>query len=445
MLKSKLPEKSHMRVLLFAYACEPHCGSEAGIGWNWAWNLAELGHEVWVLTRFDGKNAIERELASNPMPNLHIIYVDVPNWIKRYVRGRFIELYAYYAHYLGWQKAAYDMALSLDRKYDLDLVHHVSWSGLNTGSWLSKFNKPFIFGPIGGGQIAPSAFKKYFLNNWKHEFIRSSMVKLITLNRFVCNTVRRADLVLSTNRDTLNLTKEIGAKRVEMFLDVGIPEDYFPEQPPIRPSSEELRLIWVGGIYPRKGLRLALEALSQVKDIVPFKMTILGGGQLSDCVPGWIEEFGLEDRVIYRGRVSWMEVKQEYLNSDAFLFTSLRDSFGMQLIEAMGLALPIITLDHQGAKDFVPQKAGIKVPVTSPTEVVKGLAQAIQYMFEHPQERLQMGRVGYEFAKTESWKQKAIRMSQLYKKVVVGEQVTAREPGKVPQLSNTLASADAAQ
>jgi glycosyltransferase involved in cell wall biosynthesis len=417
MLTSMHLEKSQIRALLFAYACKPNSGSEAGGGWNWAWHLAEVGHEVWVLTTPEGKEAIEEELASQPMPNLHFVYVETPAWLKRYVSGRLVALYGYYAHYLGWQKRAYNMALRLDQEHDFDLVHHVTWSGVNTGSWLCYVDKPFIFGPVGGGQVAPPSFKKYFLSNWTLESVRSVMVKLIQFNRFVATTISRADLVLASNSDTLNLVRKLGARRVEYFIDVGLPENYFPEEVPNRLTSSELRLLWVGGIFPRKGLRLALESLTQVSKVIPFKMTILGGGYLSNYVQSWIEEFGLENCVIYRGKIPWIEVKDAYLNSDAFFFTSLRDSMGMQIIEAMAQGLPIIGLDHQGVRDFVPDGAGIKVPVTNPTETSKALAEAIEYIYKHPEERSKMGKIGYEFAINYTWKQNALRMSEYYKEI----------------------------
>jgi glycosyltransferase involved in cell wall biosynthesis len=410
-----------MKVLHFAYACDPKSGSEAGCGWNWAWHLAELGHEIWVLTNSEGQDNIEKALAQTPMPNLHFMYIDVPAWLKRYVRAGFTEFYRVYTYYLGWQKRAYKVALSLDKEHDFDLVHHVTWSGINTGSWLCNLNKPFLFGPIGGGQVTPEAYKKYFVNYWRNEVLRSFMAtRLIVFNQFVRKTVRRADLVLVTNRDTLDIARQLGAQRIEMFLDSGLPEDYIPQEPPSRSTSVELKLLWVGGIYPRKGLRLALECLSQVNPLIPYKMTILGDGVESHYVPSWLEEFGVENHVVYRGRVSWIEVKKEYLESDVFLFTSLRDSFGGQLLEAMAHALPIISLNHQGARDFVPERAGIKAPMNNPTETVKALAQAIEYMFNHPKEREEMGRIGYEFAKTQTWRQKAIDMSEYYKKVACG-------------------------
>lgn len=418
MLISRHPGQSQIKVLLCAYACNPNSGSEARMGWNWSWHLAEVGHDVWVLTKVEEKEAIEQELASRPLPNLHFVYVETPTWLKRYVQGQLVALYGYYAHYLGWQKQAYKKALCLDQEHNFDLVHHVSWGGVNTGSWLCYIDKPFIFGPVGGGQVAPPAFKKYFFKYWKLETVRSLIVKSSKFNRFVTKTISKSDLVLAANSETLNLALKLGASRVEYFIDIGLPDKYFPPEPPTRSTLPELRLLWVGGIFPRKGLPLALEALAQVNKQISLKMTILGGGFLSSDVPNWIKEFGLENRVIYRGMIPWTEVKDAYLNNDVFLFTSLRDSTGMQLLEAMSYALPIISLNHHGARDWIPDQAGIKVPVTNPTEMVKVLAQAIEYMFKHPQERVKMGKVGHGFAQHQTWKQHALKMSEYYQEII---------------------------
>jgi cytochrome b len=40
-------------------------------------------------------------------------------------------------------------------------------------------------------------------------------------------------------------------------------------------------------------------------------------------------------------------------------------------------------------------------------------------MFKHPEERLGMGRIGYDFAKMQTWRQKALRMSEYYKEIVI--------------------------
>jgi NAD(P)-dependent dehydrogenase (short-subunit alcohol dehydrogenase family) len=50
-----------LRIVAFAYACEPDSGSEPGVGWMWARMLAHLG-ETWVITRENNREAIEAAL-----------------------------------------------------------------------------------------------------------------------------------------------------------------------------------------------------------------------------------------------------------------------------------------------------------------------------------------------------------------------------------------------
>ncbi|MEO0836820.1 MAG: glycosyltransferase family 4 protein [Cyanobacteria bacterium J06642_3] len=407
-----------MKVLISAYSCQPNCGSEAGNGWNWAWHLAELGHEVWVLTLIDNQTAIESELILHPIPNLHFIYVAIPQWIKRYIRIS-IGDFGWQSEYLGWQQKASKIAHQLDGQHGFDIIHHVTWASITGGSRLWRLNKPFVFGPVGGGQVAPPLFKQYFLpHQWRKEALRSFIFqKLAQFNLFSRQTVSQADLVLATNSETYDLARQLGANRVELAAVIGIAQNYIPPKLPTRSTSPELRLLWVGSPIPTKACPLALEALAKVDSQVPWKLTVVGFSNSNHDLIKLIKKLGIEDQVNCKGRISWSELKQEYLRSDVFLFTSLRNSLGAQLFEAMACGLPIITLDHQGAKDFVPQGAGIKVPVTKPTETINLLAQAVEDMYHNPQTRESMSKFGYEFAKTQTWSHKAQKMSRYYEEL----------------------------
>lgn len=404
-----------MKVLLSAYECEPNRGREQGRGWNCALQLAKLGHEVWVLTPLRNQELIEPVLTSLAIPNLQFVYVKDSALIRRYMQDKKGTILRYFM----WQKQAYQVARELDKEHDFDLVHHVTMGSLTGGSWLWRLNKPFVFGPAGGGQVAPPAFKKYFLKGWMTEALRSFIVRrLIPLNPFLLETFGRTDLVLAANQDTVNLAQHLGVRRAELFFDAGLPEEYFLQEPPSRTPSKELRILWVARMFPRKALLLALEALALVKPSIPFKLIVVGSGPLEGYVPDWIKEFGLDGKVECLGFLPWEDVKKQYLNSDVLLFTSLRDTGGAQLLEAMAQGLPIITLNHQGAGDQVPDRAGIKAPVENPNETVKALARAVEYMYENPEERLAMGQAGYEYAKEQTWTQKALKISQYYEELV---------------------------
>lgn len=406
-----------MRVLLSAYACQPNCGSEEGLGWNWSIHLVKLGYDVWVLTLADNQEVIERELALQPIPNLHFVYINTSSWVQRYLRIP-IGDFDWQSNYLAWQYRACNIARQLDQDIDFDIVHHITWCSITAGSRLWRLNKPFIFGPVGGGQVASSAFKKYFGEGWRKEALRSLIFKkLAVFNLFCRETVNKADLILVTNCDTYNLARQLGARRVEFLFDSSLPEDYLPQELPTRSTSPELRLLWVGSPVPRKGLPLALESLSQVSPLIPWKLTVVGFSSSDRDLIMSIEKLGLENKVNCKGRISWLELKNEYLNSDVLLFTSLRDSLGSQLLEAMACGLPVITLNHQGARDFIPDRAGIKVPAINPAETVKALAQAVEYMYQNPEQRIEMGRIGYEFAKTQTWSNKTLKMSEYYEEL----------------------------
>ncbi|NEM99177.1 glycosyltransferase family 4 protein [Pontibacter burrus] len=402
-----------MKVLLSAYACEPHRGTELGNGWNWALNTAKLGHDVWCLTTIEGRTAIEAEVERLAMPNLHIVFVELPAWIDK----AFEYHLGFYFHYIAWQQYAYRKAKELDKTIDFDLVHHATIGSLQLGTALWKLNKPLIFGPCGGGQEAPKAFKKYFYSSWKEEVIRSWISKLLlAVNPDVKKTMQRASLVLTTNQDTYDMAAKAGALNPQMFLDTSLPESFYPETYPTRAPKEVLNILWVGRLFARKGMPVVLEALKHVRPDVPFKLTILGDGPMRDMVPQWIAENNLQSKVDWKGQVPWEEVKRAYTESDLFLFCSLRDSSPAQFLEAMAYGLPVVTLDLHGGKNLVPDSAGIKVPVTNPEKTCKALAKAVEQLYDNPMLREEMGRNGYAFAKTQTWTLKTEHIAGLYSK-----------------------------
>ena len=88
-----------------AYACEPNKGSEPGVGWNWAIQMANW-NEVYVITRSNNKDVIEAYLKRNPVEHLHFYYHDcsaLKRKLKKLPNGIFI-------YYKMWQKEILPLA-----------------------------------------------------------------------------------------------------------------------------------------------------------------------------------------------------------------------------------------------------------------------------------------------------------------------------------------------
>jgi glycosyltransferase involved in cell wall biosynthesis len=150
----------------------------------------------------------------------------------------------------------------------------------------------------------------------------------------------------------------------------------------------------------------------------PVKLTIVGDGPMGSKLKKLLKEPLLKKRVEWWGQVPWLNVRESYISSDAFLFTSLRDSCPAQLLEAMAFGLPIITLNHHGPRDLVPNSAGIKVEIGSLATTVERLANGVEHLYKFPEQRVAMGRIGYEFAKQHKWSHKAKLISKLYRHVI---------------------------
>lgn len=394
-----------MKVLISAYTSDPGKGSENLRSWNWAQLYLRLGHEVWLFTSEWGRPNIEAHLKAHPDQKLHPVYVQVPDLVEKLDKKRGMW---HYVRYMYWQWAASRVAKKVDKSVNFDLVHHISWGSIQQGSGMWKLKKRMIFGPVGGGQHSPEAFKRYFFNEWGSVEMRRKTISdlFIRFNPYCRKTLRKSDLVWVANHETQEIAEQLGAKRVAYLTDTNLDPQTLPQTYPDRAPSEVFRIVWVGRLLTRKGLLLTLEALAAVRKDLPWQLTIVGDGDQGPMIPGWLKELGIEDKVNWLGHQPFSEVRKAYLSHDLFMFTSLRDSSADQFIEAMSHGIPILTLDMHGGRVIVPDHGGIKVQVDTPEATRKRLTDAVEYLYDHPEARLKLGRDAFTYVTTEVFSQK---------------------------------------
>ena len=151
---------------------------------------------------------------------------------------------------------------------------------------------------------------------------------------------------------------------------------------------------------------------------LPVRLRVAGRGSCAERWKNLARDLGVADRVEFLGQVPYAQMPNLYRSADAFIFTSLRDSFGSQVLEAMASGLPVIGLNHQGVRAIMPAEAGIKVEVTSPERTVAGLGEAMMRLAASPDERMRMAGAAWEFARRQTWSRRAAEMCQLYRKIL---------------------------
>ena len=69
-----------------AYSCNPFAGSEDKIGWCVPYESSKT-NKVYVITKEEQREPVEKYLQSHPLENIKFYYVDIPNFYKKIFKG----------------------------------------------------------------------------------------------------------------------------------------------------------------------------------------------------------------------------------------------------------------------------------------------------------------------------------------------------------------------
>jgi glycosyltransferase involved in cell wall biosynthesis len=414
-VKSSIPSRHY--ILLSAYACEPGRGSEPGVGWNTARELANC-HEVWVLTSQTHKAAIAAELKQNPMPQIHFIYFDPMNWIYDWTQeGKRLQLDVH-LHYYLWQIWAYFVARSLHRTVKFDLAHHVTYVKYSSPSFLSLLPIPFVWGPVGGGESAPTAFQTDLSARGKlYEACRNWVRRLGEWDPFVRLTARRSKIAWATTEETAQCLRRVGAKTVKVFSQVGLNEAELEVLAQAARSSKtrSTRLISVGRLLHWKGFHLGLEAFAQANLPPDTEYWIVGEGPEAANLRSLAMQLGIDHQVKFCEKLPRPEVLQLLGNSLALIHPSLHESGGLVCLEAMAATCPVICLDLGGPAVQVTASTGFKIKAIAPTQAIADIASAMHQLSAQPELRHQMGQAAQQLVHSHySWHMKRTQISETY-------------------------------
>jgi glycosyltransferase involved in cell wall biosynthesis len=395
-----------MKILVSALACSPGAGSEPATGWHMPRALADFGHEVTVLVMANYRDAI---LAAGPK-NIDFRFIDIPDTP---VPG-FAHILWTADIYRRWQREAYRHIVATHRQFDV--THHLTWGSLHLGSELWRLPAPLVYGPIGGGQTAPAGYWRYFGREWPAEAARTVATRsLLTLNGLSKRTLSNSRMVLVDNSATAAACRRLGARDVRYMLSYGLPDDWVVSPRP-QPSGTPV-ILWVGRLIARKAPVLAVQAFAELRRTMQACLVIAGDGPLREEVLDAARRLGVSGDVEVIGQVSWGAVKPLYDSASVLLFSSLRESFGAPVLEALGRGLPVAALDLHGIADADVGAAAIKVPLAAnPADLPSHLADAMRTVLSDGEWEAR-SKVAVDYAAQWVWSAKAAAATRIYEEV----------------------------
>ena len=183
----------------------------------------------------------------------------------------------------------------------------------------------------------------------------------------------------------------------------------------------KLKLLFVGRINQRKGIKYLLEALRLVSSD-QVDLTVCGR------VVDDLELFQpFADRIRIRPNVSAEELVVAYQSADLFVFPSVAEGFGQVLLEALACGLPILSTTHTAAPDLIASgRQGFVVEPGRP----EPLAERIEWALTHRAELFAMRAEARQLAEQFTW--------QRFREGVVDavRQSFVRGDAKTPQVAH---------
>jgi glycosyltransferase involved in cell wall biosynthesis len=154
----------------------------------------------------------------------------------------------------------------------------------------------------------------------------------------------------------------------------------------------------VGRLQPWKGQHRVLHALARVREARESVHGLIVGGDAFGLSPKYerhlhclAANLGLQEHVTFTGQVR--NVASYFCAMDIFVNASLREPFGIVLLEAMAAGLPVVAFDSGGPREIVEHgRSGMLVHEGTD----EALASAIETLIVDPQLAVRLGEAGRE-------------------------------------------------
>ena len=172
---------------------------------------------------------------------------------------------------------------------------------------------------------------------------------------------------------------------------------------------------FLGNTDPKKNTERTLIAYSKYLEKSDVKRQLLMADLDKFFLNDILSRNGIEHirkMIVMPGYIVNSDLPNIYNNAFAFLYTSLRESFGIPLLEAMACGTPVITSNTSS----MPEIGGPHAILVNPEDPDE-IAEMMLKLEKDDELYRQQEKVGIDRAKLFSWKQTAERLLELYEDV----------------------------
>lgn len=298
-------------------------------------------------------------------------------------------------------RRALKMVIKIIEEQDIEFIHcHTPLGSIIGRKAAKKTNTPIIYTAHGFHFFKGAPLKNWLLYypiEWFYSF--------------------KTDLLITINKEDYNRAKRhMHAKDVKYIPGVGVDVARFQSCEVDRnvynqefdiPEDAHI-LLSVGELMERKNQIVVIEALHKLNNPNIYYLMV-GQGHLQRLYESKIREYELEDNIKLLGFRDDVDKLCNYV--DCFVHPSIREGLGIAPLEAMASGLPLISANINGMKDYTAQrKTGFCI---HPTDIDE-MANAINYIYEHPDFAKQCAKHNQNVVKRYDITQSQAIMAEIY-------------------------------
>lgn len=219
--------------------------------------------------------------------------------------------------------------------------------------------------------------------------------------RYMPRFIRKADKIITVSHQTKKDLKSHfpGSESKTTVIYNGVRK--FARADSYQSNLPQPYFVCLGSLHPRKNILKLLEAFTVLRrrSNMPISLVLIGRkAWKTSQIEKKVAEHPFKDDIIFTGYLSDAEVSNVMQASAALVYVSLFEGFGLPIVEAMSLGVPVITSDRSSMRE-VAGDAALLVDPTSEISIAEGMLE----LANSPDKRISLSQKGRARAMDFDW------------------------------------------
>ena len=250
-------------------------------------------------------------------------------------------------------------AINKIKEWNLDIIHSHTEFGVGTFARImaKQLDIPVV-------HTYHTMYEDYVHYITKGHFDTASKKIVASLTKFYCDKTV-TELIVPTKKTYDLFKKKYEYDKNVHIVPTGIEVDRFYKENNSDKRTAEIKeqygikkddfvILFVGRLAEEKNVTFLIENQKElIEHNKKCKLMIIGDGPDADMLKEQAKELGIENNVIFTGKIPWEHIHEYYQVPNVFVSASNTETQGLTLLEAMAAGVPVVALDDDAFREVI--------------------------------------------------------------------------------------------